>query len=146
MGFAVFGVEDREAMKTAIDLRVEVFVDEQRVPIAEEVDEHDRDDPGAVHVLYFDGDEAIATGRLYASDDSTAKIGRLVVRKSRRGAGIGAGVLDRLIAEARARGFRRVALSAQTAACGFYERFGFERVGATYLEVGIEHQEMVRLL
>ena len=75
------------------ELRVRVFVDEQRVPPEEEVDHYDalpEERVGALHVLSCRSGEALGTGRLiYAKKpNETAKIGRVAVSESARGLGL----------------------------------------------------------
>ena len=83
----------------AQSLRVEVFVVEQGVPIELEWDEADEVSTHAV--AYDEAGQVIATGRLLPD----GHIGRMVVRKSARGNGIGSEVLAALLAEAKRRQF-----------------------------------------
>jgi predicted GNAT family N-acyltransferase len=48
-----------------------------------------------------------------------------------------------LIDAARQRGVARVILNAQTYAIAFYEKAGFEAVGAEFLDAGIPHRRMI---
>lgn len=127
-------------------IRMEVFVAEQAVPVEMEVDDTD---PGACHVLARDADGRPAgTGRLYAdaADPATAHIGRMAVRREARAGGCGAAIMQALMNEARRRGFRRVVLSAQTRAQGFYARFGFTPFGDVYPDCNIPHIDMEALV
>jgi predicted GNAT family N-acyltransferase len=129
-----------EARERASAIRFEVFVAEQGVPRAIELDEHD---PDCVHALAFDDTGApVATGRLLPD----GHIGRMAVRRAWRGRGIGGAILERLIGAARARGDAEVALSAQVHALGFYRAHGFVEEGEPYFEAGIPHQDMRRHL
>jgi predicted GNAT family N-acyltransferase len=130
----------KEARERASAIRFEVFVAEQGVPRAIELDEHD---PDCVHALAFDDAGApVATGRLLPD----GHIGRMAVRRAWRGRGIGGAILERLIDAARARGDAEVALSAQVHALGFYRAYGFVEEGEPYIEAGIPHQDMRRHL
>jgi predicted GNAT family N-acyltransferase len=146
MEVEVFSVDDRARLDDALAVRFAVFVDEQRVPADEEVDEHDRDDPDARHALVREtsGAGAIAAGRSYRKDARTVQIGRMAVAASHRGRGVGRLVLDALLADARARGFTRASLNAQVHAQSFYRNAGFTPVGPTFLECEIVHQAMDR--
>ena len=129
-----------QARAEASRIRYAVFVQEQRVPLAMELDEFD---PHSVHALAYAGDAiAVATGRLLPD----AHIGRMAVLKALRGKGIGGAILERLVAAAHARGDREVALSAQTHALEFYRRHGFTAEGGVYDDAGIPHQLMRRTL
>jgi predicted GNAT family N-acyltransferase len=142
----LFDVHDRERMAAALAVRVRVFVDEQHVPAEEEVDEHDRSDAGARHALIRDGGTAIAAGRYYAAAASTAQVGQMAVLPAYRGRRIGRQLLDALVADARGRGFTRIALNAQDHAVDFYAKAGFTAFGETLVECDIVHQPMELLL
>lgn len=117
-------------------LRIEVFVVEQGVPIELEWDEGDE---VAIHAVAYDAEgQPIATGRLLPD----GHIGRMAVRKSARGRGIGAAVLQALLAEAKRLGYGRLVLHAQTHAVDFYRRHGFVVEGDEFMEAGIPHRLM----
>ncbi len=121
-------------------LRIEVFVVEQGVPVELEWDEADE---VSIHaVAYDDEGQPVATGRLLPD----GHIGRMAVRKSARGQGIGAAVLQALLDEAKRLGYAELVLHAQTHAVGFYLRYGFEIRGEEFMEAGIAHLEMTRSL
>jgi predicted GNAT family N-acyltransferase len=134
---------DADELRAAFALRHEVFVVEQGVPVAEEVDDLDA---GALHLVAVDDDgRVVATCRLVADGD-IAKLGRLAVAPAARGRGLA----SRLIAESEARavqfGARRIALAAQTGALGLYERLGYTPYGERFMDAGIEHQMMAKRL
>ena len=72
-------------------VRETVFIDEQRVPRDLEFDERD---PLCLHVLVFDGDTPVGTGRLDL--DYGGKVGRVAVVATHRRAGVGTAVMERL--------------------------------------------------
>lgn len=140
---AAFGVRpgrwpDDEPRLRAI--RYRVFVAEQRVPVDIEWDGIDAQ---CRHMIAEDtrGD-AIGCGRLLPD----GHIGRLAVLAQWRGKGVGAALLDRLVALATELGHPRVMLNAQTRAFAFYARAGFTPCGDPYEEAGILHQAMTRTL
>ena len=124
-------------------IRIKVFVEEQKVPIEEEIDHID---PRSIHVLAYDSKGApMGTGRLFRDpeDPHLAHIGRMAVLAPARGKGCGAAIMDMLIREAKTQGYHRIILSSQQYATGFYEKFGFHTVGDTYLDVDIPHIDMI---
>ena len=123
------------ARAQASRIRLEVFVEEQRVPPEIEMDANDA---VSVHALAYDDGKAVGTGRLLPD----GHIGRMAVLREHRARGVGGAILVRLIAEARRRGMREVALSAQTHALAFYRKHGFAPFGGVFMEAGIPHQEM----
>jgi YbgC/YbaW family acyl-CoA thioester hydrolase len=128
----------------AMEVRIEVFVDEQLIPLELE---NDADDEAAFHAVAYNGiGQAVATGRLLVGHQGQGRIGRMAVKRVLRGVGQGAAVLAALQAEATRRGDHEVALHAQTSAQGFYERLGFKARGDLFDEVGLSHIEMFLLL
>ena len=125
----------RAARTEAQRIRFAVFVEEQGVPAEIELDEMDEH---CLHALAFEGPQAIGTGRLLPD----GHVGRMAVLKPWRGRGVGAALLQRLVAAARERGDREVLLSAQVHALGFYRAHGFAPYGEVYQEAGIPHQAM----
>ena len=125
---------------SASAIRLEVFVQEQKVPLVEEIDAFD---DACEHAVVFDAlGRALATGRLLPD----GHIGRMAVLKAARGQGLGSAVLLALMSEATKKGFVQVVLSAQTHAQGFYERHGFKPEGVEYLDANIPHILMRRTL
>jgi predicted GNAT family N-acyltransferase len=126
----------------ALELRRRVFVGQQGVTL-----EADRDglDPEATHIVAIDGGRVIGTCRL-VFDDGLARLGRMAVEDEARGRGIGAALLAVAEAHARAAGATRIRLHAQLAARSLYERGGFEARGEEFMEEGIPHLTMEKLL
>ncbi|MFC9279923.1 GNAT family N-acetyltransferase [Streptomyces collinus] len=141
---------DREA---CFAIRKEVFVAEQGVP--QDI-EYDAYDAVAVHVLAVREDgEPLGTGRLLFGEVAAAKtggeasvgsLGRLAVAGAARGLGIGVALVRAIEEAARAHGLTAVDLHAQTQALGFYERLGYEAYGPEFLDAGIPHRSMRRVL
>ena len=125
-------------------LRRKVFIEEQNVSEAEELDGLD---DKAIHLLAFGPDgAALGTARLLQKGE-TGKIGRVCVLADHRGKGLGAALIQAAIGEFRALpGITRVELGAQCHALGFYEKLGFTAFGAEYLDAGILHQDMALAL
>lgn len=132
-GFRVRLVDWREASGTLSAIRTTVFVGEQGVPPEIEIDGRD---PGCAHVVAeSDSGGAVGTGRLMPD----GRIGRMAVLAAWRGRGVGAAMLEALVAEAKRRGLRETYLHAQAHAKDFYARHGFVVEGEEYLEAGIPH-------
>ncbi|MBN7798807.1 GNAT family N-acetyltransferase [Parahaliea mediterranea] len=116
-------------------LREQVFIVEQGVP--REIEWDGRDDQCRHVMARVDGEPA-GCARLMPG----GKVGRMAVLARYRGRGIGAALLDGIIAVARAQGYDRLFLHAQQHAAPFYRRAGFEPRGATFEEAGIPHVSM----
>lgn len=122
-----------------VALRLEVYVEEQKVPIELELDDDDRT---AVHLAALDAGEVVGTARLVFKGD-TVKFGRLAVKAGRRGQGIAREIMAMTIEHARGKGAATMHLDSQTLATGLYEKFGFFAEGDLFMDAGIEHIRMV---
>ena len=133
-------------MQQALSVRRRVFIEEQQVPEALEIDEHDGDPATvttALHVLVRMDGEPVATGRLLlAETDGRLHIGRVAVLAGRRRSGLGQAVMRALHELARERNASCITLAAQLHAIGFYERLGYKAYGDIFLDAGIEHRWM----
>ena len=128
-------------LETCLALRRRVFIEEQGVSEADEVDGLDSE---AVHLLARVDGRALGTARLLLRG-SSGKIGRVCVLPEARGTGLGVALIKAALAHFRARGdIREARLSAQSHAIGFYERLGFVAEGAEFLDAGIPHLNMRR--
>lgn len=127
-------------MLEALDIRRKVFVDEQKVDMAEEYDGLDRH---ALHALAYVDGRAVGTLRLLRDGD-TGKVGRFAVLREYRGRGVGRALLDWVIRVSPSLGLRKLALHAQTHAAAFYEKAGFRVCGPEFMEAGIPHVPMER--
>ena len=124
-------------------LRRTVFIEEQGVSEADEVD--DLDDQ-AIHILATQDGIPIGSARLLTQGD-TGKVGRVCVLKSARGTGLGAALMQAAVAEFSSMpGIARVKLGAQLHALAFYERLGFTPYGDVFMDAGIAHRDMVLVL
>lgn len=119
-------------------LRESVFVVEQSCAYLE-LDGRDLE-PGTRHVwAEYDGSPV---GYLRMLDDTAhARIGRVLVAPAYRSRGIAARLMQTALDLV---GERRSTLDAQSYLAGWYTRFGFEPVGAEFVEDGIPHVPMSR--
>src|SRR5438309_5119630 len=132
-------ISSDEAKAQAFAIRMRVFVREQRVPAAIELD---RDDDRAIHFLATSDGRTVGTARV-VYHQGNAKIGRMAVLKSYRGQGVGKKLLQRAVATAKKLGARTIYLHAQVPVIEFYEKLGFRCVGAVFNEAGIPHRKMI---
>ena len=125
-----------------LHLRRVVFIEEQGVPEADEVDDRDGE---SLHLLAWRGDEAVGTARMRLVGE-LAKAERVAVRADARGLGVGAALMARIEAEAAAQGLQGVKLTAQESAVSFYLRLGYELFGEPFMDAGIPHRWMKKAL
>ncbi|MGO4906814.1 GNAT family N-acetyltransferase [Pseudorhodobacter sp. W20_MBD10_FR17] len=121
-------------------LRRTVFIEEQGVSEADEMDDQDA---AAVHLLALVDDRPVGSARLLTVGD-TGKIGRVCVLQEQRGTGLGAAIIGTAIEEFRQMpAIKHVKLGAQAHAIAFYEKLGFAAYGPEYDDAGIPHRDMM---
>ncbi|RID93011.1 GNAT family N-acetyltransferase [Gemmobacter lutimaris] len=124
---------------TCVALRRKVFIEEQGIAEADELDDLDGQ---AIHLLATIDTRPVGTARLLRKG-ATGKIGRVCVLAEARGTGLGAALIRAGIAHFAADpSCDTVYLSAQVPALGFYEKLGFTAEGPAYDDAGIPHRDM----
>jgi len=134
---------DGDTIELAHAVRRPVFVDEQGVDEALEMDGRDQ---AATHIVLTHDTEPVATARLRFPEASTVKIERVAVLPEYRGDGLGGRVMDAAETVAVDRGATDAVLHAQAPVRGFYEQLGYEAEGDTFEEAGIPHVAMCKSL
>ncbi len=131
-----------DELELCFEIRKRVFVDEQEVSREEEFDGLDA---SCVHFIARWNDRVVGTARLLTSRQQ-AKAQRVAVLREARRAGFGRQLMFALESEARAQGFERVILHAQTRAVPFYEAIDYAAEGAVFFEADIPHRFMTKPL
>jgi len=132
-------IEETRDIATCRALRRVVFIEEQGVSEADEIDDRDE---AAIHLLARVEGEAVGSARLLLGE-GYGKIGRVCVLRDARGQGIGAALIRAAVARfAQIADLAEVRLGAQTHALGFYQALGFQAFGPIYDDAGIAHRDM----
>lgn len=132
------GLQDFE---DAVTIRQNVFVIEQGFS-----GEFDDTDQVAWHVVLYDGEKPIATGRTFLQGDHFV-IGRVAVCKEYRRLHIGSIVIQKLEEKIEELGGTKAQLSAQVQAQGFYEKLGYHaESNRYYYDEHCPHIDMVKSL
>ena len=123
----------------ALSIRYTVFVDEQQVPKALEVDENEA---AAIHFVLYEEDQPLATLRLLPLSPSQVKLQRMAVQQDARQKSLGKQLI--LFAEnyANEQGYQTITLGAQQTAIPFYEKIGYQLQGEPSMDAGIPHITM----
>jgi len=124
-------------MKTAMEIRTNVFVDEQNVPMDVEMDEFDAT---STHVLASWQRQPAGTARWRETDEGW-KLERFAVLKDYRGKQIGASLVRFIMNNLDLS--KTVYLYAQESVINFYKPFGFVEEGERFYEANIPHMKMV---
>ena len=127
-----------EAAALATPIRHAVFVVEQHVPVALELDELDS---SAWHALAYLKGVCVGTARLFATDNE-GHIGRMAVLAPYRRQGVGSALLSTLVQYAQNQSLYPIYLNAQLAAIPFYAKFNFIPEATIFYDAGIAHRTL----
>ena len=131
-----------DEVRAALRLRYRVFCEEQGVQPAAEQDGRDGE---ALQLVALDGRRVVGTCRVLL-ENGVARLGRMAVDPEHRGRGVGGALLSEADGAMLDAGAQRIRLHAQTTSRGVYDRAGYEPRGETFIEEGIEHVAMEKLL
>ncbi|WP_373895713.1 GNAT family N-acetyltransferase [Virgibacillus natechei] len=132
--------ETNKDIDQAYHVRMTVFVDEQKVPAEEEVDEHDKT---CLHFIGYEDEEPIAASRLRFVDNY-GKLERICVLKQHRGKSHGTQIIDKMEEAISNKGYAKSKLNAQTHAVNFYQQLGYEVISGEFMDAGIPHVTMIK--
>jgi predicted GNAT family N-acyltransferase len=132
-------VENEQELSLAYAVRKKVFVDEQGVPEHLELDEFDAT---SIHFIVNDEDRTIAAARLREIDSKIGKVERVCVLQEYRGKRLGLLIMQEIEKYAKANGFAKLKLNAQSYAVPFYEKLAYTVTSPEFLDAGIPHRAM----
>ncbi|MGG0717936.1 GNAT family N-acetyltransferase [Robertmurraya massiliosenegalensis] len=138
-------ITTEEDLKKAFDIRKEVFVGEQGVPLEDEFDEFDTLNGQCEHILVFLNEQPVGTGRIRMVDEF-GKLERICILEPFRKLGIGKIIIKALEEIAERNAVSKVKLHGQKQAEGFYKKLGYQTSSDIFMEDGIPHILMVKEL
>ncbi|GEK92057.1 GNAT family N-acetyltransferase [Alkalibacterium kapii] len=126
--------------KDSIAIRAEVFIEEQNVDPALEIDELEAE---ALHIVGYMNTTPVCTARLLQKSPGTVKIQRVAVLSAYREKGIGSELLKYISDIAlKQLDASSLILDSQDHAIPFYEKEGYSVYGGGFLDAGIPHHSM----
>ncbi|MDH5676044.1 MAG: GNAT family N-acetyltransferase [Myxococcales bacterium] len=90
--------------------------------------------------------EVIGCVLFFAESQGAGKLYQMAVDLPHQRHGLGRRMIAHLEGRLRSDGVGRIYLNARETALGFYEKLGYRAEGEPFIEVGIPHQRMVKLL
>ncbi len=126
-------------VEDAFFVRKKVFVEEQGIDPIIDFDNLDRE---AIHVVVYEDEQPVGTGRLIYKDNAYF-LGRVCVLSEFRKKSYGDLIVKMLLDKAFRIGVNKVYCHAQLEVKGFYEKIGFKAYGKSFEEAGIDHIHMV---
>ncbi|RHW50255.1 GNAT family N-acetyltransferase [Bombilactobacillus bombi] len=129
--------------QNSLQIRQEVFVQEQKVPTNIEVDNYEE---RCTYYVGYINHTPVATARNYLTEDHGWHIQRVAVLKKYRQQGYARELLTFIENQARQQHINYLILGAQDQAQPFYLKQGFTVVGEQFVEAGIKHHNMIKQL
>ncbi|MMZ49758.1 putative N-acetyltransferase YjcF [compost metagenome] len=136
-------IDSSEELNIAFQIREEVFVKEQGVPLEDEFDEFDSLHGQCEHILVYFNEMPAGTGRIIIRD-GIGKLDRISILKPYRQFGLGKLIVSSLEEIAKNKELSKVKLHGQTHAEGFYHKLGYQTSSDIFMEDGIPHYLMVK--
>lgn len=134
-------ISNRKDLRKAQDIRYEVFVIGQKVPVEDEVDEFETT---SIHYLAFLNNNPVGAAR-WRFTEKGVKLERFAVLDAYRGRGVGSSMVIKILNDIKnhpdAKG-QEIYLHSQLDAVRLYRKFGFVKYGDMFNESGIMHYAM----
>lgn len=127
--------KDPESIKISQEIRNEVFVQEQGIPLHLDLDGLDSQ---SYHSIAYENDIAIGVARLALVEDNNSVMARVAIKQKYRGKGIASKLVNSLIAKAKELKINSIEIHAHEYLRKYYETFGFQYIKE--VEVVGEHQ------
>ncbi len=134
---------DHQIYDDALDIRYQVFVEEQKVDSSIEIDEWEDQ---AIHYVLYEKNQAVSTARLIAEENQSYHLTRVATLKEYRGQGYGKALIEAIETDLKNKNAQKIWLSAQDTAIPFYEKLAYVCRGKGYLEANIPHHQMEKSL
>jgi len=136
-------VENEKDLALAFSVRKKVFVEEQGVPEHVELDEHDNT---SIHFIVKEEDQAIGAARLRKIEDTIGKVERVCVLEQYRGKNLGLLIMQKIEEYAKELDVKKLKLNAQSYAIPFYEKLHYTVTSPEFLDAGIPHRAMEKVI
>lgn len=136
-------VETVKEHEDAFAVRKQVFVEEQGVPLHLECD---AEDASATHFIMYDNNDPVGAARLRSIENDTAKIERVCILQDQRGKKLGALIMNEMEKHAISINTKKLKLHAQSYAIPFYEKLGYTVTSPEFMDAGIPHRAMEKII
>lgn len=143
MSVIIKKISSKADLDNAHQVRTIVFVDEQKVPREEEIDQFEDD---CIHFVALDEDVPVGACR-WRFTKKGVKLERFAVLSSYRGKGVGSKLVEAVLDDIQSNpGFhgQSLYLHSQLDAIPLYKKYGFKKVGEMFEECDIKHYKMVK--
>lgn len=132
-----------EIYRESLKLRHEVL----REPLGLVYTEKELDNDRHInYLIYIDNSEMLGVVGIQDKGNGVAQLKQMGISDKLKGQGIGRLMVKRLEEYAKEKGFVEVMLEARLYAKGFYDKLGYEAYGDVYVNIGIDHIKMKKII
>lgn len=117
--------QDSESILESQKIRKKVFVQEQGIPLALDLDGRDDD---SYHALAFTNNQVVGIARLSLVENNNAVLARVAVQKEFRGLGVASRVVNASLLKAENLSVKKISIHPHEHLRRFYESFGFKYI------------------
>ncbi len=132
-------VSEQPEIEKVFSVRTQVFVNEQNVPVEEEIDHLEAE---STHFLVTDDEGNPAGAGRFRVVDSYGKVERICILPEYRSKGVGNALMKAIEQFALSQQIEILKLNAQNQAIPFYEKLGYAVTSDEFLDAGIPHHAM----
>lgn len=136
-------VKNKDMLSECFSIREEVFVNEQGVPLENELDAFEEK---SIHVIGYDHEHRPFACARFRPFEDAAKVERVAILKEYRKDGYGRTLMFAIERFAKDKGYNKLILNAQVQAQGFYEKLSYESTGSIFIEENIDHIKMYKYI
>lgn len=130
--------------KQMVMLRLQILRQPLGLSFSEEELEKEKND---ILIAAFDDDDMLGCCMLtHLNNNHTIRMRQMAVQNNLQGKGIGASLMWFVENLARDKGYKCLIMHARLSAIGFYEKFGYKVSSDQFLEVGIPHHVMEKMI
>lgn len=143
---SIFKISDESVLNEALQIRYVVFTLEKGVSTDVEIDGYDDLNNMCDHFMIKYNSSKVGTIRCLNINEDIIKIQRYCLLKEFRGLGIGRTVMEYIEKYYANQCKSKIVVDAKYDACGFYKKCGYSERSDTFVEAGIQHIKMEKVL
>lgn len=137
--------DNADLLNRCLKIRRTVFIVEKKVPETIEVDNKDQLNFGCFHFLVIDDGKDAGAFRI-TINDKTARLQRFCFLKDFRKKGLGSATLEYIEKYCRDNNVNKIEFDAKMESAPFYLKNNYRIVSSEFIEAGIPHVKMEKVL
>lgn len=142
----VLKIKDTNLLQDSLEIRKKVFTDEKLVPIDIERDQYDKLSDLCDHFIVIYNNIKVGTFRCLGTGENKIQLQRFCFLKEYRNLGLGRKTLSFIEKFYKEKGINEIMMDAKYQVSKFYEKCGYIKQSEVFMEAGIEHIKMSKMI